>query len=197
MIGQKITGVILAGGKNSRMGTDKGLLEVEGRRIIDRIISSLQPEVDQIIIISNGDNYEYLGYEVYSDIVKDCGPMGGIYTALSMSPSEKNIILSCDMPFITKEAIQYILEDSDDCDIVIPECYGNFEPLCAMYAKTCRNTFHQLLARGEWKLKDALKYFQIKKVECNDLLNADIVFSNINTRKEYQNITENIYEHNN
>ena len=102
---KNITGVILAGGKSSRMGTDKGVLELNGKKIIEHIIYSIKPVVDEIIIISNSNNYDYLGFKVYSDIIKERGPLAGIHTALTHTTTERNLIVSCDIPFINSELL--------------------------------------------------------------------------------------------
>ena len=142
---EKITGVILAGGKNSRMGAEKGLLEVQGKRIIERIIDELKQVSDEIIIISNNTSYNYLNYKVYADLIKDCGPMGGIYSALTHSTTKKNIIVSCDMPFITKEILQTIINGAAKCEIAIPKLNKRLEPLCAVYSKSCTRKFEELI----------------------------------------------------
>ena len=195
MKNEKITGVILAGGKNSRMGTDKGLLIVEGKNIIERIIDAMKPVVGEIMIISNGNNYNNLGYKVYSDIIKECGPMGGIHTALSFSNTEKNLVVSCDMPFLDSETLKIIVENSNECEITIPEHNGITELLCAVYSTVCRNKISQLLASGEWKLRDSLKYFNVKFFLFHSESEIEKIFSNINTKEEYKNITEKEYEH--
>ncbi len=195
MKAEKITGVILAGGKNSRMGTDKGLLMVDGKKIIERIIAALKPVVDEIIIVSNGNNYNNTGYKVYRDIIKECGPMGGIHTALSFSNTEKNLVVSCDMPFLNTETLKFIAENSNICEIAIPEHNKITEPLCAVYSSVCRNKFSQLIARGEWKLRDSLKYFNVKTILFENKSGIEKIFSNINTKEEYKNLTENEYEY--
>ena len=195
MKNEKITGVILAGGKNSRMGTDKGLLMVEGKKIIERIIHAMKPVVDDIMIISNRNHYNNLGCKVYSDIIKECGPMGGIHTALSLSNTETNLVVSCDMPFLDSETLKIIVENSNECEIAIPEHNGITEPLCAVYSTVCRNKISQLLGNGEWKLRDSLKYFNVKKILFDIESKAEKIFSNINTKEEYKNLIEKEYEH--
>lgn len=184
----KSTGVILAGGKNSRMGTDKGMLLVNGKRIVERIVSVLKPLVGEIIIITNGKNYDYLGYKTYNDLIKDCGPMGGIYTALSFSTTNKNFVLSCDMPFIHKELIQFIIKNSGDCDIAIPFHEERLEPLCAVYDKHCQLKLEELLGRNQWKLQDALQHFITKEILIPEKILATNCFANINTPSEYEKL---------
>ena len=105
----RITGVILAGGKSSRMGTDKGLLELNGKPLIQYAIDTLKSIGLEIIIISNNSDYEQFGFPVYPDIIPDKGPIGGVYTALSYSSTEKNLIVSCDTPFLSKKLLNYLI----------------------------------------------------------------------------------------
>jgi molybdopterin-guanine dinucleotide biosynthesis protein A len=184
----KVTGVVLAGGKNSRMGLDKGLLMVQGKKIIERTIEAMNAAVDEIIIISNGNNYDYLGYKVYNDIIKDCGPMGGIFTALTYSKTDKNFVVSCDMPFISKYLVGFIVENSDGCKIAIPQHNEKLEPLCAVYDKSCRERFEVLLQRKELKLQDALRHFKVKQISVPENISDGNCFENINTPAEYEKL---------
>src|SRR4051812_31899843 len=106
----EITGIILAGGKSSRMGYDKGLAVLNGSKMIDQVYASLKKVVDKVIIVSNTDSYNYLNVPVYQDLYKDKGPIGGIYTGLSHSTTEKNIIVACDMPFVTEAFLKQLSE---------------------------------------------------------------------------------------
>lgn len=170
------------------MGTDKGLLMVNGKRIVERIIEAIKPVVDEIIIISNGNNYNYLGYKVYSDLVKDCGPMGGIYTALSYSDHPKNFVVSCDMPFLSEGLVHFMIENFKDCEIAIPHHGEMLEPLCAVYHKSCKEQFGALLKSKEWKLQDALKHFKVKQIPIPENIFTKRCFDNINTPTEYEAI---------
>ena len=182
---KNITGIVLAGGKNSRMGSDKGLLMLDGRRFIDQILASLIPLVDEVIIISNSNNYDHLGFKVFSDIVTDCGPMGGIYTGLVNSSTVKNIILSCDIPFITSPVLSHIIGESENCEIAIPEHGGKLEPLCAVYTKNCAEKLRTLLDNKEWKMQEAIKNFVTKKVRFSQSTEIEKSFLNINTPFEF------------
>lgn len=183
-----ITGVILAGGKNSRMGSDKGMLEVEGKKIVERTIEVMKSLVQEVIIISNGTNYDKLGYTVYKDIIKDAGPMGGIHAALQFSKTDKILVVSCDMPFISKEILSAILRESNKGEIIIPEHDGMLEPLCAIYSKPCSGKLEELLKEGKWRMQDSLKYFKVKQVNFPDHELPDHYFLNVNTPAEYNSI---------
>jgi molybdenum cofactor guanylyltransferase len=182
-----ITGVILAGGKNSRMGSDKGMLEVNGIKIVERIIDVMKPQVNELIIISNGKNYDNLGYLIYSDLIKECGPMGGIYTALKYSKTEKILVISCDMPFVSENVLSRLANEAANAEVVIPQ-HGihKVEPLCAVYSKSCFSKFADLIKNGELKLMDTLKYFKVKQIYFPEDEKPEHVFLNINTPAEYQ-----------
>lgn len=186
---KNFTGVILAGGKNSRMGRDKGLLQVGGKSIIERQIEVLEPLVKDLIIIHNGENYTQLQYPIYRDIIPDTGPMGGIYTALTVSQTPKNLILSCDMPLISTELVQLILDKAEDCDIAIPRHDDKLEPLCAIYDQSCVNKFKELLDQKALKLMDALKFFRVKEISIPHEILETNPFTNVNTPEDYMKIT--------
>ncbi|MCC6581961.1 MAG: molybdenum cofactor guanylyltransferase [Phycisphaeraceae bacterium] len=193
-----ITGVILAGGKNSRMGSDKGMLEVEGKKIVERIIEVIKPFIQEVIIISNGTNYDNLGYAVYKDIIKDAGPMGGIHTALQYSKTDKILVISCDMPFVSKEVILPLITWANSAEVVLPEHGdGHTEPLCAVYSKSCFSKFAELLRSGEWKMRNAMKYFDVRKILFPENESTRLSFLNINTPVEYQSVKQKKHEYSN
>ncbi len=111
---EKITAIILSGGKSTRMGTEKGLTKLNGKFLIEHIVDVVKKVTDEIIIVANSSDYDVFGYKVFSDINKNCGQMGGIYTGLYYSKTKKNIVLSCDIPFVSSEAVKYILDNSEN-----------------------------------------------------------------------------------
>ena len=181
----RVTGIILAGGKNSRMGSDKGMLMLNGKRFIEHILDALVPVVNEVIIISNNSNYDDLGWKIYSDIITDCGPMGGIYTGLVNTATSKNLILSCDIPFISSAILLHLIKESDHCEIAVPEHAGRIEPLCGIYSKNCTEKIRTLLENKEWKLKDALRHFITKQVRFSGSNENEKRFLNINTPLEF------------
>ena len=93
---KNITGIVLAGGKSSRMGSDKGLLTINGKMFIEHVVDAMKPLVDNIIIVSNNKMYDQFGYERIEDEIINSGPMAGLYSGLKHSESEYNLVLSCD-----------------------------------------------------------------------------------------------------
>lgn len=179
---QDITGIILAGGKSSRMGTDKGVMLVAGRAMIERVIQTLSSFTNKIIIIANNNNYNTYGYPVLQDLIKDCGPMGGIYTGLEYSTTPFSIVMSCDIPFVELDTLHQLAIAEDSFDVVVPKHNGKIEPLCARYSRRCSPRLETLLNKGEFKMKDALKGFNVLELEISNCPAQQ--FSNINTREE-------------
>lgn len=181
-----ITGIVLAGGKSSRMGADKGMVNLNGKKFIDHILSALVPNVNDVIIIANNGNYNNLGYKVYEDIVKDCGPLGGIYTGLTNSTTEINMVVSCDIPFINAGLVKYILHHSKGAEITVPVNKGNIEPLCAVYTKKMNDEIFELIKHHELKMHHMLRHFITKEVHITPKLEFynDKLLLNINTPEE-------------
>jgi molybdopterin-guanine dinucleotide biosynthesis protein A len=186
-------GYILAGGKSSRMGTDKGLLLFEGKPMIQYVIEQMQPIFDKLVIVSNNPEYEKFGLEVIPDLIKDIGPAGGIYTALHHSEAKMNFMVSCDMPFVTQEAIAFIVKNAVENQIVLLENQGKLEPLFGLYAKDCEAVWLQLIQQKTIKLQDMVSYFKLKiiPIENNEIFTASF-FKNINTKEDFNNALNRI-----
>ena len=158
MIEQKdITGIILAGGKSTRMGSDKGFLKFNGKSFIEYSIAALKPLVSQIIIVSNNADYDIFNVKRVEDVIKEAGPLAGIYTGLKTSKTEFNLVLSCDVPLITKEILEMLIEAQDrQSDIIQIVSQGKSMPLIALYKKCCETQFYQLLKNDERRLHVAV-----------------------------------------
>ena len=184
---KNINGYILAGGKSSRMGTDKGLLDFKGQPIVQTIIEQLQPAVGSVIIVSNNTAYGKFGLEVIPDLIKDKGPAGGIHAALSHSNSEQLFIVSCDMPFITSEAVKSIILKAFRAQITLPLYHGKTEPLFGIYSKECLPLWENLIRQEKIKLQEMVISFNLLEinVDQNDLFPASF-FTNINDEGDFK-----------
>lgn len=166
-----ITGIILAGGKSSRMGKDKGMIHLAGKPLISYSIDALKPFCDQILISSNSENYELFGYPVYKDIFPDSGPMGGIYSCLLQSSTSLNLVLSCDMPLVSQSLIKYILDKNDENSISVPIHGDNFiEPLCASYSTKTIPYFKKLIGQRNLKLIDLINMVPSRQIRLDSSL---------------------------
>jgi len=147
------------------MGSDKGLLTINSKMFIVRVIDALKPLVDDIIIVSNNKTYDQFGYQRVTDIFKDSGPLAGLYSGLYHSETEFNLVLSCDIPMITTEVL-YKLVDTDykNYDVVQIQSEHKTMPLIAIYKKTCLNKCLELLKQGERRLRFAVSQLNTKTI---------------------------------
>ncbi len=188
---EKPNGIILAGGKSSRMGAEKGLLKINGTPMIELAIRALEPVVSNILIISANSNYLYLGRPLYPDRIEDCGPSGGIYTGLLHSSTDMNIVLSCDTPNITSAFLEYLILHAAEEDVLVPVSLGTKHPLSAVYKKGMQEKLMACIAAGEKKMTTLLGQFRVNYLDMDKQtqFDSEILFRNINTPEELQ--TEN------
>ena len=186
-------GYILAGGKSSRMGIDKGLILLNGKAVVQHVIDALIPVMENIVIVSNNPEYQQFGLGVIEDLVKEIGPAGGIYTALNHSYSQQNFIVSCDMPFIKSEAIKFIIKNSTQHEITLPMHHQSLEPLFGVYSKTCLPKWKELTESGMIELRLLAEQFNFLKlnIDRNNLFN-ELHFLNINTKVDFENAVKQI-----
>lgn len=183
----KIEAFILAGGQSSRMGSEKGLVMWKGKPFIEHIIASLENEVAKTTIITNGNAYNYLGLPVQADLVKGKGPLGGIYTGIKVSESEKNFFISCDVPCIKPDAIRFFLNASGNNDATVTSHNGQVEPLPGVYAKNCLPLFERLLGADKTGIASALKYLNVNYVDPrNEPFYQQKQLANINSKEELE-----------
>jgi molybdopterin-guanine dinucleotide biosynthesis protein A len=154
-----VTGVILAGGKSSRFGSNKAFADVNGRQLIKRVIAIMGSVFEDLIIIANDpDEYSFLGIPMYQDLIKGLGPLGGIYTGLEKMPDRSGFFVACDMPFLNEDLIRYIVEiDNNDFDAVVPKIDWKMEPLHALYSRDCLPAIKGLIESGDCMIN---KFFQ-------------------------------------
>lgn len=188
-----VTGIVLAGGKSRRMGTEKGLLKLGDKHMIEYSIEVLKGVCSQILIIENSDAYHFLGFEVIADVIPKSGPMGGIYTGLLNSQNDLNLVLSCDMPFIQTELLKDLIENSAGNDVVVPwHGLNKFEPMCALYHKKVATLFYEFIQRKNFKIPDTFKHLKTNRFSIHKGLsyyNQDLFF-NVNSKEELSQIQE-------
>jgi len=190
MIGKKdITGIILAGGKSSRMGSDKGFLELNNKPFVQYSIDAVTPLVSKIIIVSDHSTYDSFGLTRVTDHIKDAGPISGIYSGLEASDTEYNLILSCDIPLITSEVLEKLIHEIDSTtEIIQAESNGKSMPLVALYKRSVKTKFLELLQNEERRLRIAVKQCNFKNVAL-DKTNEKATM-NINTKEDFKQIID-------
>ena len=182
-----ITGIILAGGKSSRMGEDKGFLKLNGKTFMSSIIAALNPIVGEIIIVSNNSEYDVFNLKRVADSMEDSGPLAGLYSGLLHSETENNIVLSCDVPLISSSVLKKLLEGApSEAEVIQFESEGKTMPLVAMYKKKCRHHFLKLLQTNERRLRFAIDQLDVKTITLDSELGKTV--RNINTISELNDL---------
>lgn len=188
-------GFVLAGGKSSRMGTDKAFLEFGGETLLDRALAVVGTVCSSVAIV--GDPVKFAKYEapkygpVVADIFPGCGPLAGIHAALAHSTAELNLMLAVDMPFVSTELLAFLLgmaEDEDNNAIVtVPRVGKGLQPLCAAYRPAFRIAAEQSLRAGNYKVDAAFSGVSIHMIEEAEFAAAGFserCFFNVNTPQD-------------
>jgi molybdopterin-guanine dinucleotide biosynthesis protein A len=188
---KKISGFVLAGGKSSRMGSDKGLLTINGKTFIEHVIDAMKPLVDKIIIVSNNKDYNQFGYRRVEDSIKDSGPLAGLYSGLKHSETEFNLVLSCDIPMIKTEILRKLVDaDFKNYEVVQIKSNTKTMPLIAMYKKQCMHKCLKLLQQGERRLRVAVNQLKTKTILIDT--EFDQFVKNVNTKEDLKTINHAI-----
>ncbi|QED49782.1 molybdenum cofactor guanylyltransferase [Cytobacillus dafuensis] len=170
----RTTGIIMAGGKSSRMGTNKALLKIEGKSVIEKIAAELKKSVSEIIIVTNTfEDYQSLGYPMVHDQWKGMGPLAGIHAGLEASHTDKNLVVACDMPFISSELGTILLTFLEDYQAAVPNISGQLHPLFAAYRKGVLKELDASLQKQELRIRQFLDKVNTKTVTEADLQEAE------------------------
>lgn len=179
----KYTGVIMAGGKSKRMGTDKGLMLFKGKLLVQYSIDLLRSFCSEIIISTENQEYAQFELQMVADLIPECGPMGGIYSAFKFTQAEILLTLACDMPFVTPQTIERLLENQFDYDCVVPRIGDKLEPLCAIYSRSLFSKIESRIKTGNLSMHGLIMESNYKLVDFEDDLPD---FRNLNTKEEFE-----------
>ena len=176
------------------MGENKSLLKIGNKTIIERIVELMKDIFSENIIITNTpDEYKFLQLPLYEDIYKWKGPLAGIHSGLTYSKTEKNFVISCDTPLMTKEMIQYIVNFQTRKPIVFCRAAGYHQPLVGVYKKQIIIEIEKFLSDNDETTDKSFHHF-LKKVNAEiidpqDLLfYKDELFFNVNSPDDYTTI---------
>jgi len=195
---RQVAAYILAGGASSRMGRDKALLEFSGVPLIVRTFRLIEPFVAGVTIVGSPPRYAHLGLPAISDhSVADQapktsgGPLTGIATALAQTDKPWNLILACDLPYLTAAWVEWLLTRASPSQgqVVIPRTEHGLEPLAAVYRRECSRPMADALARGVRKVTDAIDELDLDVVHQSEWSRLDarrLIMKNMNTRADYE-----------
>lgn len=186
-----ITGIVLAGGKSSRMGSDKGLIKIDNKTFVENVIAAMEPLVNEIIIVSNNPEYDQFGFYRVEDDIKDSGPLAGLYSGLKYSNSEFNLVLSCDIPIIKTEILEKLIEvDYKNYEVTQIESHNKTMPLIAIYQKQCMHKCLELLQQDERRLRVAVNQLKTKTIVIDS--EYDPFVKNVNNKEDLKAINHAI-----
>ena len=184
---KQITGIILCGGKSSRMGQNKALLKINEKCIISYVIETLQPFCKEIIISTNTNELDFLPHRKVNDIYNDIGPISGIFSSLLKSTTNKNIVLSCDTPFINSNLFNELISYSHNFDIVLPEFNNYLQTMTGFFSKNKIPIINEEIKNKNYIPPKIFEKCKLKKLEINNkksYYNKNLFF-NINSPEDY------------
>ena len=177
-------GWILAGGRSSRMGTDKALMALSGEALALKAAATLGRVCKSVSLIGDPARYAPLGLNAVPDNFPGIGPLAGIDAALTATNADRNFILACDMPAVTSEFCAQLIAESGDCVVPMHDD-GNREPLCAVYGKVCAPAVRALIEEGVRSVMRALDELAARGHAIRYVRVPDpAMFANLNTPED-------------
>ncbi|HLS35760.1 MAG TPA: molybdenum cofactor guanylyltransferase [Bacillota bacterium] len=189
-----ICAVVLCGGKSTRMGTNKALLPINDKPVIEHIIHKLRKLTDEIILITNDkEAYEYLQLPMYRDRFDDAGPLAGIESAMYHVHAEKYMFVACDMPFIQADVYKYLVQTIAHHDAVVPIFEGRVHPLASIYKRTALPIIQEKLLKDDLRVRSFYDEIDIKYVDKFPNVDKKTIeqhFFNMNNPEQYEQAKE-------
>jgi molybdopterin-guanine dinucleotide biosynthesis protein A len=184
-----ITGVVLAGGRSTRMGRDKALLPYGGKNLIDAPIEILHSIFSTVVLsVKNSADYSDYSLQKIEDRYAEIGPIGGI-TSVLQSGVKRAFFVACDMPFLNPELIEFLCTFQEEA--VIPIWDSRPEVLHSIYSVSVLRHLKEAITQKRYKITDALKEASIRYVEEKEIRRFDATgksFRNVNTPSDYEMI---------
>jgi molybdopterin-guanine dinucleotide biosynthesis protein A len=183
-----MSGIILSGGESIRMGKNKAFIQIEGTPIISRIYDLFKELFQEVIIVTNQrECFKNFDSKVCQDLIPHKGALGGLYTGIFCSSFQYSFCVACDMPFIKRPLVQYLINTIQDNDVVVPQTKDGIQPLHAIYSKNCLDPIKRIIQEGKYRIIDLYKMVRVRVVEENEFLFLDPhrdSFINVNTPEE-------------
>ncbi len=180
-----VTLAIQAGGRSSRMGRDKGLVELAGKPLVEHVIGRLAGLAEEVIITTNHpEAYAAFGYHTAGDRQPGAGALDGLFTALEAAHGDPVLIAACDMPFASRALASHLLMLIAEVEAVVPRVGGEFEPLFAVYRRSCLSAIRRALDDGQKRVISFFPDVRVRAVEEPEARSIDpdpYCFFNVNT----------------
>ena len=180
-----LTGVILCGGKSTRMGTDKGLILFQNKTLVEQAIDSIKAYCPVILLSTNNKSYSNFGYRLVHDIYTNIGPIGGIYSGLTEIETERCLITACDIPHIEANIFDRMISESKVSQIMLLKLSDSyFQPFPAILSKSVIPAVKDQIENRNYKLQDLYRKIELQQPDHVATINIDNIPLNINTRKD-------------
>lgn len=169
-------------------GRPKALMELGGRRIIERVLTAVEGAVDDLLLVTNTPElYGFLGLPTVGDVFPDGGSLGGIYSGLRAIPGGAAFTVACDMPFLSAQVVRLVVGRAPEGDVVIPRVAGQYETLHAVYGRACLSPMETRLRAGRLKVVGFFPDVRVVTVEEEEIArhgDPAVIFMNVNTPEE-------------
>lgn len=187
---QDVTGFVLAGGKSSRMGSDKSVLPWNGSTLLEQTRTLLEQVCEKVFILGSPEVYGSFG-QCFEDIHPDCGPLSGIHSALVHSPTAYSLITAVDTPFISREFMAYMIERALDASAIVtsPRINGALQPTCAVFSQKFLPIAEEALKSGKYKLEPLFPPQQtlvLTEADLSQFASVAEMFENLNTPQDFE-----------
>ncbi len=187
-----ITGLLLAGGASRRMGRDKTKLILGEETLVARQVRSLLAVCRAVVVVGSRENFPQPQVRAVADVLPGCGPLGGIYTGLLQARTEYNLILGCDLPFISKRFLQFLCECALEgkADVTVAQSPDRrLQPLCGVYRRQAASAIRSRLEAGEYKTSAFFGRVHCRVLSWPEVARrgfAPSLFANLNTPEDYE-----------
>jgi molybdopterin-guanine dinucleotide biosynthesis protein A len=187
-----MSGIILAGGKSRRMGRDKAFLALGGQSLIEIVIERVRAVAVEVIVVTNTPlRYAHLSTRLVRDIYPGVGTLGGMHAGLTAARHDHALVVGCDMPFLNPSLLTYLASLAPHFDAVVPQVDGLFEPLHAIYARSCLPLIEEQISTGQWQAFSFYPQAQVRYVDKGEIARFDpelLSLRNANTPEEWQRV---------
>jgi molybdopterin-guanine dinucleotide biosynthesis protein A len=187
----EVTAFILAGGKSTRMGTDKAFVDYDGRTLLARALDLARSVTGDVRIVGSPAKFAAFA-PVVEDIFRDRGPLGGIHAALRASTTELSLMLAVDTPFVSRDFLQYLISqarDAQEAAAIVPRSAEASQPLCAIYRREFADAAENALHAGRNRIDllfDVVRTRVIRQEELESAGFSSAIFRNLNTPEELE-----------
>jgi molybdopterin-guanine dinucleotide biosynthesis protein A len=185
-----ITAFVLAGGKSSRMGSDKAFLRWGEETLLSHALKTASAVAREVRIVGDVEKFAAFG-RVIEDVYRDRGPLGGIHAALSSTMTDLDLMLAIDLPFVGPKFLRYLMSCARESGAVVtvPRAGSGLQPLCAVYRREFAEVAEQSLRDGKNKIDALFETVPTCVIEEDDLVQAGFsveMFQNLNTPEEWE-----------